>query len=92
MARLALEVVGDAARRDPSNQGVADAKSALFKRVDYSEYGGAPLLGIRGVSIIAHGRSKAPAMRNAIRIAAQAAKADYVAEVEAAFASMKESA
>lgn len=91
MARLALEVVGNAAKADPANAGVGDAAKALFKRVDYSEYGGAPLLGIRGVSIIAHGRSKAPAMRNAIKIAAQAAKADYVAAVEAAFATAKDS-
>jgi glycerol-3-phosphate acyltransferase PlsX len=92
MARLALSVVGDCARAAPENAGIADAARALFKRVDYSEYGGAPLLGIRGVSIIAHGRSKAPAMRNAIRVAAQAAKADYVSRVEAAFAGQKDSA
>lgn len=41
-----------------------------FKRqVDYAEYGGAPLLGINGVSIICHGRSSAKAMKNAIRVA-----------------------
>jgi glycerol-3-phosphate acyltransferase PlsX len=37
------------------------------KRLDYSEYGGAPLLGVRGVCIICHGRSNANAIRNAIR-------------------------
>src|SRR5436309_7584526 len=41
------------------------------KRVDYSEYGGAPLLGVRGVCIICHGRSNANAIRNAIRVAAE---------------------
>jgi phosphate acyltransferase len=41
------------------------------KRVDYSEYGGAPLLGVRGVCIICHGRSNGKAMRNAIRVAAE---------------------
>ncbi len=40
------------------------------KRVDYSEYGGAPLLGVRGVSIICHGGSNANAIKNAIRVAA----------------------
>src|SRR5579862_5973575 len=35
------------------------------KRVDYSEYGGAPLLGVKGVCIITHGRSKANAIKNA---------------------------
>jgi phosphate acyltransferase len=38
-------------------------------RVDYAETGGAPLLGIRGVTIICHGRSTAKAIKNAIRIA-----------------------
>jgi|SRR5579872_2282750 len=40
------------------------------KRVDYSEYGGAPLLGVKGVNIICHGRSNANAIKNAIRVAA----------------------
>jgi glycerol-3-phosphate acyltransferase PlsX len=41
------------------------------KRVDYSEYGGAPLLGVRGICIICHGRSNANAIKNAIRVAAE---------------------
>ena len=41
------------------------------RRVDYSEYGGAPLLGLRGVSIICHGRSNDNAIKNAIRVAAE---------------------
>ncbi|MDE3180492.1 MAG: phosphate acyltransferase PlsX [Acidobacteriota bacterium] len=41
------------------------------KRVDYSEYGGAPLLGVRGVCLIAHGSSSAHAIKNAIRVAAE---------------------
>lgn len=45
------------------------------KRVDYSEYGGAPLLGVRGVCIICHGRSNANAIKNAIRVAAEFATA-----------------
>jgi len=47
------------------------AFSEFKKRVDYSEYGGAPLLGIRGVCIICHGRSNANAIKNAIRVAAE---------------------
>lgn len=52
--------------------GYALAKTAFTefkKRVDYSEYGGAPLLGVRGVCIICHGRSNANAIKNAIRVA-----------------------
>jgi glycerol-3-phosphate acyltransferase PlsX len=41
------------------------------KRVDESEYGGAPLLGVKGVCIICHGRSNANAIKNAIRVAAE---------------------
>jgi glycerol-3-phosphate acyltransferase PlsX len=39
------------------------------KEIDYSEYGGAPLLGVNGVVIIGHGRSNAHAIKNAIRVA-----------------------
>ena len=44
------------------------------KRVDYSEYGGAPLLGLKGVAIICHGRSNPNAIKNAIRIAIEFSK------------------
>lgn len=44
------------------------------KRVDYSEYGGAPLLGVKGATIICHGRSNANAIKNAIRVAAEFAE------------------
>ncbi len=47
------------------------AFSRFKKRVDYSEYGGAPLLGVKGVCIIGHGRSTAKAIKNAIRVAAE---------------------
>jgi len=43
------------------------------KRMDYSEYGGAPLLGLKGVVIICHGRSNDNAIRNAIRVATESA-------------------
>ncbi|HLJ13803.1 MAG TPA: phosphate acyltransferase PlsX [Bryobacteraceae bacterium] len=41
------------------------------KRVDYSEYGGVPLLGVKGVCVICHGRSNANAIKNGIRVAAE---------------------
>jgi glycerol-3-phosphate acyltransferase PlsX len=46
------------------------AYTEFKKRVDYSEFGGAPLLGVKGVCIICHGRSNANAIKNAIRVAA----------------------
>ena len=48
-----------------SRQAFVDFK----KRLDYSEYGGAPLLGIKGVCIISHGSSNGNAIKNAIRVA-----------------------
>jgi glycerol-3-phosphate acyltransferase PlsX len=41
------------------------------KRVDYAEYGGAPLLGVNGTGIVCHGRSNAKAIKNAIKVAAE---------------------
>ena len=43
--------------------------SKFKKEIDYSEYGGAPLLGVNGVVIIGHGRSNAHAIKNSIRVA-----------------------
>ncbi len=48
---------------------------------DYAEYGGAPLLGVNGVSIISHGRSDAKAFKNAIKAAANGVKQDIIAKI-----------
>lgn len=48
------------------------AMKRFKKKLDYAEYGGAPLLGVKGVSIIGHGRSDHKAVRNAIRAALRA--------------------
>jgi phosphate acyltransferase len=61
-----------------SQLGYALSKPAFDefrKRTDYSEYGGAPLLGVRGVTIIGHGRSNPNAIKNAIRVASELVKA-----------------
>jgi phosphate acyltransferase len=55
----------------------------LKKRLDYSEYGGAPLLGLRGVSIICHGRSSSNAIKNAIRVAKEFAENQVNSKIEA---------
>jgi phosphate acyltransferase len=47
------------------------AFSDFKKRIDHTEYGGAPLLGLRGVCIITHGSSNANAIKNAVRVAAE---------------------
>jgi len=52
------------------------------KRVDYSEYGGAPLVGVAGLAIVGHGRSSAKAVRNAIAMAYRFATSDFISRVE----------
>jgi glycerol-3-phosphate acyltransferase PlsX len=51
------------------------------RRVDYSEYGGAPLLGVGGVTIVGHGRSSAKAVRNAIAMAYRFAAGRFIHRV-----------
>jgi len=53
------------------------------KRLDYSEYGGAPLLGVRGVCIVGHGSSNERAIMNGIRVAAEFAQAEVNSGIEA---------
>lgn len=50
----------------------------IKKKMDYTEYGGAPLLGVKGAVIVAHGSSNQKAIRNAIRVAREAAKNQVV--------------
>ena len=52
------------------------------RRVDYSEYGGAPLLGVAGLAVVGHGRSSAKAIRNAIAMASRFATGNIVQRVE----------
>ena len=60
------------------------AFAAFKKRLDYSEYGGAPLLGVRGVCIVGHGSSNERAIMNGIRVAAEFAQAEVNSGIEAA--------
>jgi glycerol-3-phosphate acyltransferase PlsX len=58
----------------------------LFRILDYSEYGGAPLLGVKGVTIICHGASPANAIKNAVRVAVQSVEAELSKHIGAEFA------
>ena len=58
------------------------AFKGIKRTMDYSEYGGAPLLGVRGVCVISHGKSNANAMKNAIRVAAGLARASVNEKIE----------
>lgn len=83
---IALKIIEGAAEfftrllKEELGKGLAGMAAALLARgalkrfkkmVDYSEYGGAPLLGVRGICIISHGRSTGKALKNAIRVAAE---------------------
>ena len=52
------------------------------KKIDYSEYGGAPLLGVRGMTVIGHGGSNSNAIKNAIRVAAELARSKVNEKIE----------
>jgi glycerol-3-phosphate acyltransferase PlsX len=54
----------------------------IAARMDYAEYGGAPLLGVDGVVIIAHGRSNAKAIKNAVRMAKDAVENGMIAAIK----------
>ena len=58
----------------------------LVSHLDYSTYGGAPLLGVRGVAIICHGSSSPNAIKNAIRVALQAVSSGLTQHIAAEFA------
>jgi glycerol-3-phosphate acyltransferase PlsX len=63
-------------------QGADDTLIAkAFGHLDYSAYGGAPLLGVNGISIIAHGKSSARALKNAVKVAAHAAASKLDAHI-----------
>jgi len=55
----------------------------IRERVDWREFGGAPLLGIDGVAVVAHGRSDARAMKNAIRVTREAVENQLVGKIRA---------
>ena len=52
-----------------------------FRRLDYAEYGGVPLLGVNGSAIISHGRSNAKAIKNALRVARQTAETNVAGAI-----------
>jgi len=58
----------------------------VLRFLDYSEYGGAPLLGVKGVTIMCHGSSSANAIKNAIRVAVQAVESQLDTHIDAQFA------
>jgi glycerol-3-phosphate acyltransferase PlsX len=76
VASFAGTVLKDAFQKNlPTRVAYLLSRSSLreaYRRLDYAEYGGAPLIGLNGVAIIAHGGSNGVAIKNAIRAAANA--------------------
>ena len=70
----------------------AEQLQAGLKHLDYSEYGGAPLLGVKGVSIISHGKSSPRAIKNAVKVAVQAVVSGMNDQIGARLAAAAESA
>ena len=69
---------------------LATTLKGVRQRLDYSEYGGAPLLGVNGISIISHGSSKAYAIKNAIRVAKESVDKKLVAAISESIARIGE--
>ena len=80
VASFAGEVLKGAFQRTVSSRlGYLMTRRSLreaYRRLDYAEYGGAPLIGLDGVAIVAHGGSNPLAIRNAIRVASDAVEHD----------------
>jgi len=57
---------------------------SLKKKIDYDEFGGAPILGVDGICIKAHGRARAKAIKNAVRVASEAVAEDIIGCIKAA--------
>ncbi len=64
----------------------------MGKRLDYAEYGGLPLLGVNGSAIVSHGRSKAKAIKNALRVALQTAETGVAAAIAEGLAKLQQEA
>jgi glycerol-3-phosphate acyltransferase PlsX len=65
------------------------AFSDFKKRIDHTEYGGAPLLGLKGVCIITHGSSNANAIKNAVRVAAEFSERHINRSIELGLAALR---
>ena len=82
MAEMIFDLLHRMTEAEPELAASQDAFSLIFKRlaqrIHYSEFGGATLLGVNGVSVIGHGRSDAKAIAGGIRAAADAAAGGYV--------------
>jgi glycerol-3-phosphate acyltransferase PlsX len=86
LATSLLGIIKEEVKRNPlATVGALLSRPAfeqVRKRLDYAEFGGAPLLGVGGVVIVAHGRSSAKAVKNAVRVAKQAVGGGMLAAIK----------
>ncbi len=85
LAWMLLELIKQEVKRSPlAMAGIFLMKGALkrvLKRTDYTEYGGAPLLGVNGNVVVGHGRSNRKAVRTAIKVAKQMVEKDVLGTI-----------
>src|SRR5579862_2799933 len=96
VANLVRSALKEALRATITRQvGYLLSRSAFTefkKRLDHTEYGGAPLLGLKGVCIITHGSSNANAIKNAIRVASEFSESHVNEEIEKGIAAIRPAA
>jgi phosphate acyltransferase len=94
MAQMLLGWVHEefAMARGMDGEALTGHMKKIRSRMDYSTYGGAPLLGINGTCIICHGRSKAPAIANAIKLAKDFCEKDIQSKIKENVAQLVEAA
>ena len=83
--------LGGLLRDEMEAQGVQLDLNRIWSRLDYSSYGGAPLLGVNGVVIISHGGSPPQAIRNGIGVAAQSVERGMVGHIARRLAELADS-
>ena len=85
LGEMVIGMLMEEVRQSPVyGAGLLMAKGAfrnVRRKVDYSEIGGAPLLGVNGACLIGHGRSSTKALRNAIRFASSYASSGVIRKI-----------
>jgi glycerol-3-phosphate acyltransferase PlsX len=93
VANLVRTVLKESLKATITSQvGALLSRSAFIdfkKRLDHTEYGGAPLLGVKGACIITHGSSNANAIKNAVRVAAEFSERGINGSIERALAAVR---
>lgn len=93
LAEMLLKLMKKGLRKNPVRYVGAFLARGAFKEIlklsDYSEYGGAPLLGVAGVAIISHGRSNAKAFTSALRVAKRSVEENVIGKTRERILALK---